>query len=134
MRGGRTLSMLLLPIVFGGCVERWMSIKSEPSGAEVYLDGEKIGQTPLRVPFDYYGDREVTLRLEKFETLRRIEGIHAPWWQIFPFDFVTDVLLPFMIEDKRELSYTLTPMGPPETVEKVQQRAQELREKLQKKQ
>lgn len=134
MRGGRALGALLLPFLLGGCVERWLSIRSEPPGAEVYLDGVPAGQTPLRVAFEYYGDREVTLRMEKYETLRKVEGIHAPWWQIFPFDFVTDVLLPFSLTDERELSYTLTPMGAPEPAEKVQERAQEFREKLRKKQ
>jgi len=134
MRGGSALSTFLIPLLFGGCVERWISIKSEPPGAEVFLDGIEIGKTPLRTPFEYYGDREITIRMEKFETIRKIEGIHAPWWQIFPFDFVTDVMLPFHFEDEREFNYTLVPLGPPESAEKVRERAQELREKLRKKQ
>jgi hypothetical protein len=133
MRGGWALFTFLLPLGLGGCVERWLNIKSEPPGAEVFLDGALIGKTPLRTPFEYYGDREITIRLEKYETVRKIEGVHAPWWQIFPFDFVTDVMLPFHFEDEREFSYTLVPLGPPESPEKVERRAQELRDKLQKK-
>lgn len=132
MRGGWTLSAFLVPLCLGGCVERWMSIKSEPSGAEVFLDGVKVGETPLRAPFEYYGDREITIRKEKFETVRKIEGVHAPWWQIFPFDFVTDVMLPFSFVDEREFTYTLAPLGAPEPAEKVQERAREFREKLKK--
>jgi hypothetical protein len=132
MRGGLYL-ILPIPLLLGGCVERWLSIKSDPPGAEVYVDGVKVGETPIRVPFEFYGDREILLRKERYETMRRVEGIHAPWWQIFPFDFFTDVLLPFSFEDGHELTYTLAPLGPAETPERVQQRAQELKNRLEQK-
>jgi len=110
-----------------------MSIRSEPAGAEVYLDGKKAGETPLQVPFYFYGDREITLRKDRYEALRAVEEISAPWWQIFPLDFFTDVLLPFSFEDRREFTYTLKPLGPIEPAEKVEERARDLKRKLEEK-
>ena len=39
----------------GGCVEREMLIETEPSDAMVYLDGEKMGPSPVSVNFVHYG-------------------------------------------------------------------------------
>lgn len=57
-------SFSLLPFFFGliSCVERRIDIQSTPSDAEVYLDGEYQGKTPISIPFDFYGTREVRLR------------------------------------------------------------------------
>jgi hypothetical protein len=130
MRGGLAF---FIPILLSGCVEHWLLIRSEPSGADVYLNGEKKGQTPLRTTFDYYGDYEVTLRKSKFETVRKIEPIEAPWWQIFPFDFVTDCLSPFPITDEKELSYTLAPLGEVEPADKVKERGSALKKEMERK-
>ncbi|HIA28532.1 MAG TPA: PEGA domain-containing protein, partial [Planctomycetes bacterium] len=59
-----------------GCVERMMQIRSEPTGAQVFLDGRHIGATPVTVAFDFYGTREVMVRME--ETTRRGERSLAP--------------------------------------------------------
>ena len=57
-----------------------------------------------------------------------IEPINAPWWQWFPFDFITEVLLPFPIEDRRLLKYTLRPF-PKDDFEAVKRRAEEAKKK-----
>ena len=33
--------------------------------------------------------------------------LDAPWWQVFPFDFFTDVLIPFTFTDREKLEVEL---------------------------
>jgi len=47
-----------------GCVERTITITSEPSGALVHLNDEEIGRTPVTVPFRFYGVYDVRLTHE----------------------------------------------------------------------
>ncbi|MEK7483390.1 MAG: PEGA domain-containing protein [Planctomycetota bacterium] len=57
--------LYLFPILFlllTSCVERRIDIQSTPNDAEVYLDGVYQGKTPVSIPFDFYGTREVRLR------------------------------------------------------------------------
>ena len=52
----------------GGCVERKITIASDPPGALVYLsDDVEVGRTPVTVPFLWYGDYDVRMRLERME-------------------------------------------------------------------
>lgn len=46
-----------------------MSISSEPSGAEVRVDGRTVGVTPLQLQRVRIGERTVTLHLENHETV-----------------------------------------------------------------
>ena len=49
-----------------GCVERRYTIRSNPPGALVYVNGEEIGTTPVSRSFTYYGDRDITLIQDGF--------------------------------------------------------------------
>src|SRR6202000_2421377 len=51
--------------LFSGCVERKITIGSAPAGAIVTLNDEEVGRTPVTVPFTWYGDYDIVLRLEK---------------------------------------------------------------------
>ncbi len=58
------LSTLALVWPLTGCVERTISISSEPSGALVHLNDEEVGRTPLTVPFTFYGTYSVRVTHE----------------------------------------------------------------------
>ncbi len=122
--------VLIVPIALTGCVERYISIRSQPAGATVYVDGERVGETPVEVKYHWYGTRTVTLEKAGFTSATRQVELDMPWWQIFPLDFVTDVLIPFTITDRTELSFLLEE-GKQERidVEGVKKRADELRQK-----
>lgn len=96
-------------VVATGCVERRLTIRSSPSNALVLLDGQEIGHTPCSVSFDYYGDRQVRLMKDGFETRTVNQKIAAPWYQWPGIDFVTEVLCPWRIRDDREYVYNLDP-------------------------
>lgn len=128
----RRLWALLAPVLglTAGCVERTMYVRSDPPGAAVYLDDERVGITPCEIPYTWYGKREIVLELQKYRLVREIVTLNPPWWQYFPLDFITDVLVPFTIRDRTELSYVLEPAAPTaEELEEMRARAREMREK-----
>jgi len=122
-----------------GCVLRSLTIDSEPSGAMVYLDDEPIGETPVTTAFTYYGTRKITI--EKTDVEGRLlcerkivyEKIKPPLYQVFPFDFFSEIVLPVTLKDEHYLTYQLEPLKqlPKEELQKrVMQNAGELRERL----
>lgn len=56
------LTLLLLPTLLTGCLERTITITSQPTGALVHLNDREVGRTPVVVPFTFYGT--YTVRLE----------------------------------------------------------------------
>lgn len=130
---------LLSFTAFSGCVLRTLTIDSKPSGATVYLDNTPIGETPVTVPFTYYGTRKITLEKTdadgKLLYERKIvyEKLSLPAYQIFPLDFFSEIVLPVDIKDEHYFTYQLVPLNLPPTAEiqkNVLKNAEELREKF----
>lgn len=123
-----TLSLLLLVFGFGfsGCVERYISITSEPSGAIVWLNDEEVGATPIRIAFTWYGDYEVVLRKDGYETLKTSHKADAPVYQWVGLDFVSECLLPITFVDEHVWEFSLDQKVQPSSEELVL-RAQSLR-------
>jgi hypothetical protein len=95
--------------LLAGCVERKLTINTNPSGALVLLNDEEIGLTPATVSFNWYGDYNVTIRKPGFETLQTHKKLQGPWYDYFPFDFFAQVLNPGRIVDSYEWSFDLQP-------------------------
>ena len=110
MRNGLLLILAFFTIGGGGCVERTLTIQSEPPGALVYMNGEEVGRTPMRRDFTWYGNYDVQLRREGYETLKTTTKVNAPIWQWVPFDLMAEIL-PLNFEDHQSFSYTLKPTG-----------------------
>ena len=113
-----------------GCVHRRMTIRSDPPGALVLLDGEEHGYTPASIDFTYYGTREITLVKPGYETETILQRMKAPWYQRIPFDFFSDNLLPSRITNRHEFSYQLRRSEIPMTKE-LMGRANALRSEAQ---
>jgi hypothetical protein len=109
-----------------GCVERRMTIRSNPPGALVYVDNVEIGTTPASHRFLYYGTREIRLVKAGYETLTVMQPIATPWYQIPPFDFVSDNLTPWEVRDERDFVYQMVPLRNVPT-EEIMSRAEQLR-------
>lgn len=92
-----------------GCVQRRLTIRSNPPGALVYIDKYEIGTTPVSTDFIYYGTREVKLVKDGFETVVALEPLSPPAYDYPGVDFFTENLVPFEFRDERTLNYTLTP-------------------------
>ena len=98
---------LLVCIVLSGCVERQLTINTEPQGAVVVLNDEEIGTSPVTVSFNWYGDYNVALRKEGYETLKTHRKLIGPWYDKFPFDFFAQLLTPRRIVDTYEWTFEL---------------------------
>jgi hypothetical protein len=103
----RVFIALLLPLlVASGCVRRSLTVKSDPPGALVYLNGVEVGRTPMTRDFTWYGTYDVVLRKEGYETLKTEGKVIAPWWQWVPIDLFAEAL---PLRDRHELSYRMRP-------------------------
>jgi len=115
-------AVLALPLVAvalaGGCVQRRMTIRSNPPGALVYVDDYQIGTTPVSHDFVYYGTRKIRLVKDGYETLTVRQPFPVPWYEFFPLDFVSETLVPWEIRDERVVDLAMQPAAavPPESV------------------
>jgi len=129
-RIGRALALGLVACCWvfssSGCVYRRLIVRSDPPGAQVILDGQEVGTTPVAVPFTYYGTRQLTLVKPGYETRTELVKIPAPWYQWMPLDFVSDNFLPRQVNDRHEICWQMTPQGVVPQ-EKLQERADSLR-------
>lgn len=111
----RSFALLLLVMVLfamnQGCVERRMTIRSNPPGALVYVDDQPdpIGVTPVSHDFVYYGTRKFRLVKDGYETLTVKQSIPTPWYEYVPLDFVSENLVPGQIHDQRYMDFQLRP-------------------------
>lgn len=92
-----------------GCVQRRLTIRSNPPGALVYVDDYQIGTTPVSTDFVYYGNRKIRLVKSGYETLTVIQPIPTPWYEYPGLDFVSENLIPREIRDERVVEYQLQP-------------------------
>jgi len=120
---------ILAACAFSGCVERTVTIRTEPEGATVLLNNDEVGRTPIRAPFTWYGDYDVTIRKPGYKTLKTHHRIDAPWYQLPGIDIFAECFSSFTIYDRRELPvYTLEP-AVASAPEEVIGRAEELRDR-----
>jgi len=116
--------------LLAGCVERRLTINTSPQDALVVLNDEEIGQSPVTVPFNWYGDYNVRVSKEGYETLKTHRRLKSPWYDKFPWDFFAQVVNPRRIVDSYEWTFELAPKEQPDREELIQ-RAGQLKEQLQ---
>ena len=92
-----------------GCVQRRVTIRSNPPGALVYIDNHAIGTTPVSHDFTYYRTGQIRLVKDGYETLSVLQPIRTPWYQWFGLDFVSENVIPWEIRDERVYSYQMAP-------------------------
>ena len=91
-----TLHALVLGLIAAaaasGCVQRTITITSDPPDALVYLNDEEVGRTPVTVPFTFYGTYDVRLERPGYQTLHTATRADAPWWEAPGPDLVAEVM------------------------------------------
>jgi hypothetical protein len=122
----RVVLVLIMAASVGGCVQRRLTIRSNPPGARVYVGDEEVGTTPVSTDFVYYGTRKIRLVKPGYETLVVNQPIPAPWYQIPPLDFVSEILVPGEIRDERVVNFQMVPLQPVVT-EQFLSRGEQLR-------
>jgi len=105
--------LLLVAAVFAallaGCVERQLTIVTEPPGAMVALNDEQVGVSPVTVSFNWYGDYWVRLSKDEYQTLDTHRELKGPWYDHFPFDFIVQIADPTRVVDSYEWTFELEP-------------------------
>lgn len=101
--------VLLLLVCSVGCVRRRLTVRTNPPGAVVFVDNQKIGVSPCSVDFTYYGTREIRMAKQGYETLTINQPIPTPWYETPGLDFVSENLVPAKIRDNRVVDYNLAP-------------------------
>jgi len=101
-------TIALLAITAGGCVQRKLTVTSDPAGAVVTMNDHEIGRTPFTTDFTWYGDYDVQVRKEGYQPLNIAQPLPAPWWQWPPIDLLAE-LAPWHPTDRRAVHYTLKP-------------------------
>ncbi len=129
----------VIVLVSAGCVTRTITVETNPSNASVYIDNKLVGESPVSVPFTYYGTRKIMIERrdddEKLthERTTSFEKIKAPVYEIFPLDFVSELVWPRELKDEHVLTYDLVELEPLTTKElqkRVLKNADELRQRI----
>lgn len=113
------LTCLLFVILAAGCVERKLTINTNPQGALVELNDEQIGITPVTVAFNWYGDYKVRIEKEGYNSIDTHKELDRPMHDRFPFDFFASVS-PERIVDEYEWTFdmqTYTPIDRQELID-----------------
>ncbi|MHC4104162.1 MAG: PEGA domain-containing protein [Planctomycetota bacterium] len=100
---------LSVSLLLSGCVERKLTINTEPQGALIILNDEEIGTSPVTVSFEWYGDYWVRISKDGYENLNTHRPLKGPWYDTFPFDFFAQIISPERIVDSYEWSFSLEP-------------------------
>jgi len=100
---------LVVSLSLVGCVERQLTINTQPPGALVTLNDEQIGESPVTVSFEWYGDYDVRISKDDYETLKTHRKLKAPWYDGFPFDLLAQIINPKRVVDSYEWTFELEP-------------------------
>jgi hypothetical protein len=109
-----------LALLTGGCVERKLTIVTEPSEAVVWLNDEEIGTTPVTVNFNWYGDYNVRIEKAGCDILNTHRRLERPMHDRFPLDFFAEVLWPGKIVDAYQWDFNLEPFHQAKTEELIE--------------
>jgi len=122
-----TISMVLTAVMLTGCVERLITVMSQPSGAMVWLNDREIGATPVTTSFTWYGEYDVVLRRENSQTIKTSRSTPVPVYQWPVLDFFFECLSPFKLVDRHKWHFEMENQGEVDT-DALIERAQTLRD------
>jgi hypothetical protein len=125
------LAFTLALITLGGCVERKITILSNPDGARLEVNGQEMPRTPCTFTFQWYGDYDIVLRHEKMDKdadgkpLLRTYYLHthqkasAPLHQTLGFDLLAD-LWPGKLDDHKTWTFAIPEVTNPSPADLVE--------------
>jgi len=102
--------LLGILLASAGCVERTISITSNPSGALVYLNDKEVGRTPVTTPFLWYGTYDVRLEADGYEPLWTTAKARQPLWDLPGPDLIAEAIPDARSEIKWH--FEMQPAGP----------------------
>lgn len=134
---GRTATIAVALSLVGslpGCVERYLEIDSNPTGARVVINGQpQETVTPLVYEFTHYGTFRIDAWLPEQPATTQWVEVDTPWWQWFPLDLFSEMLSPATHVDRRQVVLTLAAEAAPAPAERdlLLERAAALRRETQ---
>ena len=85
-------------LLMSGCVERELTINTVPQDAQIFLNDEEIGISPVTVNFNWYGIYRVKIQKNGYETLKSNVKIERPVHDYFPFDIFENLFNPHRVD------------------------------------
>ncbi len=116
----RVAVIAVVALLAAGCVERRMTLSTNPEGALAYYNGKAVGRTPVTFHFTHYQPARLTFEKDGHETFRVVQELAVPAWQRYPVDFFAEALWPWPLTDEQTFSYTLTETVDPEPEELIE--------------
>lgn len=109
----RTASHVCIPLLcaiplLAGCVDRRITITSEPTGARVFLNDAEVGSTPCEVGFTYFGVYDVRLHKDGYEPLVTRATAKAPFHELPGVDLAA-MVVPVTKRTRIDWHFTLSP-------------------------
>ena len=103
-----------------GCVERSITIVTDPPGSIIYLNDVEKGTTPLTTSFEWYGTYGIRIRGKKnigtptdpkyqYYYLHTHRTTSRPWFQYYGLDLVA-ALLPIEFKDHKIWAFVVPPV------------------------
>lgn len=92
-----------------GCVRRRLTVRTNPPGAQVFIDDQEVGTTPCSTAFIYYGTRKITIIKDGYRTETLYHRVSPPWYEYPPLDFFAETAVPHEIRDERVVDVQLVP-------------------------
>lgn len=131
MHSGRKVCVLVAGLVVAtavGCVDRRFVVTSNTPAAQVTVDGEQLGPTPVDARYEYTGVREFRAHAPGYQPLAQRIKFEPRWYDYPGLDLFAEVFWPFRIEDVRRVHLELQPACPV-PVEQLQAAAEQLRQR-----
>lgn len=127
----RTCLILLLPILLGACVDRRISVTSDPPGARVWINDTEVGTTPVQTAFRFYGVYDIRLEKDGYEPIHESRKASPPLYEYPGLDLATG-LVPLDWKSRVDWQFTLQPalensQDPQQFEDTLLQRAHETR-------
>jgi len=107
MRKATILTAFLLAAILTGCVERQMTLVTEPKGAKAYYNDKYVGDTPVTFHYAFYASPRIRLERDGYETVKATPKVKIPAYERFPFDFLSESIIPWTIYDRQTFEYTM---------------------------
>jgi hypothetical protein len=102
-----------LAAAMGGCLERTITVTSEPPGALVTINSVEVGRTPVTTSFLFYGTYDVRLAREGYKPVWEPKKAKAPLYEFPPLDLGAEAI-PAEITTDIKWHFVLEPDEPSE--------------------
>jgi len=104
---------LAVGLLMAGCVRRELQVMTRPPGATVTFDGQILERkTPLFMSFTWYGTHEIIVEKPGYHRERLVAHLKPPWYERFPIDLFSDLLVPWRIDDIHTYPLVLVKANP----------------------